>query len=154
MDEKIYLTQEGYQNIKEELDTLKNKTRPNVVERLALARQQGDLSENSEYTSARDDLAFIDGRMEELEDILKNAVVVEEKKGPKGEVCLGCKVTVKTNGNETVYHIVGEWEANPAQKKVSHTSPLGQALIGRKAGEEVEFEAPAGKIVFNIVKID
>jgi transcription elongation factor GreA len=154
MDEKVFLTQEGYQNIKEELDTLKNKTRPNVVERLALARQQGDLSENSEYTSARDDLAFIDGRVEELEDIIKNAVVVEEKKGPKGEVCLGCKVTVKTNGNEVVYHIVGEWEANPAQKKVSHTSPLGQALIGRKTGEEVEFEAPAGKIVFNIVKID
>ncbi|MGI5826455.1 MAG: GreA/GreB family elongation factor, partial [Patescibacteria group bacterium] len=113
-----------------------------------------DLSENSEYTSARDDLAFIDGRVEELEDIIKNAVVVEEKKGPKGEVCLGCKVTVKTNGNEIVYHIVGEWEANPAQKKVSHISPLGKALIGRKAGEEVEFEAPAGKIVFNIVKID
>lgn len=154
MDEKVFLTQEGYQNIKEELDTLKNKTRPNVVDRLALARQQGDLSENSEYTSARDDLSFIDGRIEELENIIKNAVVVEEKEGPKGEVCLGCKVTVKTNGNETVYHIVGEWEANPAQKKVSHTSPLGQALIGRKAGEEVEFEAPAGKIVFNIVKID
>lgn len=154
MDEKVFLTREGYQNIKEELDALQNKTRPNVVERLALARQQGDLSENSEYTAARDELAFIDGRIEELEDIIKNAVVVEERKGPKGEVCLGCRVTVKTNGNEIVYHIVGEWEADPAQKKVSHTSPLGQALIGRKVGEEVEFEAPAGKIVFNIVKID
>ena len=154
MNEKVFLTKDGYQNIQEEFNLLQNKTRPKIVERLVLARQQGDLSENSEYSAACEELAFIDGRIEELENVLNNAVIVEEKEGPKAEVCLGCKVTVKTNGNETVYHIVGEWEADPSQKKVSHSSPLGQALIGRKAGEEVGFEAPAGKIIFNIVKIE
>lgn len=154
MDDKIYLTQEGYQSIWEELETLKNKTRPKVVERLALARSQGDLSENAEYAAARDDLAFVDGRIEELEEIIRHASLVKQNNGPKEIVGLGCKVTVKGENGENVYHIVGEWEANPAQKKVSHTSPLGQALLGRKVGDEVEFEAPAGKVVFSIVKIE
>lgn len=154
MDDKVYLTDTGHQKIKDELDSLKNKTRPNVVDRLALARSQGDLSENTEYSAARDELAFVDGRIEELEEILQKVVLVKEETGPKDAVCLGCKVTVKNNGNQNVYHIVGEWEANPVEKKVSHTSPLGQALIGRKVGEEVEFEAPAGKVVFSIVSIE
>lgn len=154
MDEKVYLTNQGFSKIKDELDNLKNKTRPNVVDRLALARSQGDLSENTEYSAARDELAFIDGRIDELEEILTNVVLVKEKDGPRDTVCLGCKVTVRNGKNEVVYHIVGEWEANPVEKKVSHTSPLGQALLGRKVGEEVAFEAPAGKVVFNVVKID
>jgi len=154
MSDKIYLTQEGFQSIQEELNTLKNKTRPRVVERLALARSQGDLSENTEYAAARDELAFVDGRIEELEEIIHCASLVKQNHGPKDTVCLGCKVTVKSANSESVYHIVGEWEADPAQKKVSHTSPLGRALLGRKVGEEIEFEAPAGKIIFNIVKIE
>lgn len=154
MDNKVYLTKEGHQKIQGELLSLKNKTRPGVVERLALARSQGDLSENTEYSAARDELAFVDGRIEELEEILNNVCLVEEQKGPKETVSLGCKVTVKNNATQGVYHIVGEWEANPVEKKVSHTSPLGRALLGRKVGEEVEFEAPAGKLVFNILKIE
>lgn len=154
MNNKIFLTKEGLAKIKGEYDTLLKLSRPKVVDRLSAARQQGDLSENSEYASARDELAFVDGRVEELEEILKNAAVVEEKGGPRNEVSVGCKVTVKTGKSETDYHIVGEWEANPAEKKVSHSSPLGKALIGRKVGEEVEFEAPAGKVLFKVLRIE
>jgi transcription elongation factor GreA len=154
MNDKVFLTKEGFQKIQEEVNTLKEKSRPNVVDRLTLARMQGDLSENSEYSAARDELAFIDGRIEELEEILRNASLVKEETGPRDTVCLGCKVTVSNGKGEHIYHIVGEWEANPAEKKVSHSSPLGQALIGRKVGEEVEFEAPVGKILFKIVKIE
>jgi transcription elongation factor GreA len=153
-DDKLVLTKEGLAKIKEELRSLQEETRPKVVERLALARQQGDLSENQEYTAARDELAFVDGRIEELIDILDKSVVVKEKTGPKGVVDIGCKVKVKNGQGEHVYHIVGEWEANPAEKKVSHSSPLGKALMGRKVGEEVEFEAPAGKILFNILGVE
>lgn len=154
MNEKIYLTKEGLKKAEKELQELKNQTRPRVVDRLSLARMQGDLSENTEYTSARDELAFVDGRIEELEDILARAVLVEESDTPRDKVCLGCKVTVSNGKEENVYHIVGEWEANPAEKKVSHSSPLGQALLGKKAGDEVEFEAPAGKIVFKVLKVE
>lgn len=154
MEEKVYLTKEGMEKLSRELRSIKEKERPETVERLALARMQGDLSENAEYAAARDALAFIDGRVEEIEEILKNVVLIEEKNGPKESVDVGCKVTVRTNGNEHVYHIVGEWEADPSQKKVSPSSPLGRALIGRRAGEEVEFEAPAGKVIFTVVKID
>jgi len=154
MDEKVYLTEEGLEKIKKELDTLKNQTRPNVVERLSLARLQGDLSENSEYSAAKEQLAFIDGQIEELEEVIKNARVVKGSKKTSDLVSLGCKVTVEVNKKKQLYQIVGEWEADPVQKKVSHSSPLGKALIGRKVGDEVEFEAPAGKVVFKIVKIE
>jgi len=152
-DEKIFLTSEGLEKIKSELENLKEKRRPTVVERLALARSQGDLSENTEYAAAREELAFVDGRIEELEDIVSKASVIQKTGDSYSNVGLGSKVTVKIDGTETVYEIVGEWEANPAKKKVSHSSPLGKALIGKKIGEEVEFEAPAGKILLKIIRI-
>lgn len=154
MDEKVYLTTEGFQKIQGELEALKNKTRPEVVERLSLARGQGDLSENNEYAAARDQLAFIDGRIEELEELLSKVCLVDKTHGSCQCVGLGCRVTVKCGGTECVYSIVGEWEANPAEKKVSNSSPLGQALLGRKVGDEVSFEAPAGKIIYKIVHIN
>ncbi len=154
MEDKVYLTSEGFQKIKNELETLRNKTRPSVVERLSLARMQGDLSENNEYASARDELAFVDGRIEELEELLGKVVLMDSKHGNCDSVCFGCRVTVKNGKDESIYHIVGEWEADPAKKKVSHSSPLGKALLGRKVGEKVEFEAPAGKILYQIVHID
>lgn len=154
MDEKVYLTAEGFQKIKKELETLKNKTRPEVVERLSLARGQGDLSENNEYAAARDQLAFIDGRIEELEELLPKVSLVDKTHDSCQCVGLGCRVTVKCGDSECVYSIVGEWEADPAEKKVSNSSPLGQALLGRKVGDEVSFEAPAGKIIYRIVNIN
>ena len=154
MDEdKVFLTKEGFQKIQKELEELQNKTRPNVVERLSLARNQGDLSENNEYASAKEELAFVDGRIEELEEVLKKVVIIDKDHKCCQEVGLGCRVTVIVDKDEQVYHIVGEWEADPVRKKVSNSSPLGQALIGKKVGEAVEFEAPAGKIIYKILKI-
>lgn len=154
MDEKINLTAEGFQKIKEELSTLKNITRPQVVERLALARVQGDLSENNEYAAAREQLAFVDGRIEELEDLIPLVCVVDKVHSCCSCVGFGCRVTVQNGNSESVFHIVGEWEANPVEKKVSHSSPLGQALIGKKVGDEIEFQAPAGKTTFKIININ
>lgn len=146
------MTAEGLANIKAELAGLKEKKRPQVVERLALARTQGDLAENNEYAAAREELAFVDGRIEELEDVVANASVCDTSSS-KSCVSLGCRVKVKIGGTEIIYEIVGEFEANPTLKKVSANSPLGRALLGKKPGDDVEFEAPAGKVVYKIVDI-
>lgn len=149
---KVHLTQEGFKEIKSELDNLMKNKRPKSVDRVARARDFGDLSENNEYQQARDELSFIDGRIEELQEIIAKAVVVDSKKKRKA-VDIGCKVTLRGNGKKHEYTIVGEWEADPKEKKISHQSPLGKALVGRKVGEEVELEAPAGKIIYEIKKI-
>lgn len=154
VDEKVYLTSDGMQKIRADLALMKDVRRPELVDRLALARAQGDLSENTEYVSARDDLAFLDGQIEELEALLLKVVVIDKSHCLKDCVGLGSKVTVLVDKNEHIYHIVGEWEADPIQKKVSHSSPLGQALIGKNTGQEVEFEAPAGKVVYKIIKVE
>ena len=152
---KIYLTQFGFDQIKAEYDNLTQKRRPETIERLAEARALGDLSENNEYHSAKDELAYIEGRISELDDMLKKVVLIENRHGDCKEVNLGCKVTVKNGDtNEHVFHIVGEWEANPVDKKISHESPLGKSLMGKKIGDKVEVEAPVGKITYTIIKIN
>lgn len=148
------LTQAGYENLKSELDQLVNEKRPKLVERLSYARSQGDLSENSDYINAKEEMEFLDGRISELEDVLKSASIVNGNTGVANGVGVGMKVTVKVNGQEHVYDIVGEWEADPMNKKISPESPLGQALVGKKSGESVEVEAPAGKLVYEIVSIE
>lgn len=148
----IQLTKEGLESLKKELDELTNIKRPKVVERLSNARTQGDLMENSDYHNAKDELEFLDGRIDELSDVLKNAEVVTNG-GTMHGVSLGTSVTVKNNGSTHTFHIVGEWEADPVAKKISHTSPLGQALLGKKVGEKVEVEAPAGKVIYEILEI-
>lgn len=149
---KVTFTKSGMDQITAELDELKNKKLPAAIDRVSRARDFGDLSENAEYHAAKEELAFIEGRVEELEDIIKNAEVVSESNG-NGHVDVGCKVTVELSGKEHTYEVVGEWEADPMAKKISHTSPLGQALMGKKKGDAVEFEAPAGKVVYKIKKI-
>ena len=153
---KIFLTQEGLDELKKELEDLQSTKRPKVLERLAEARAMGDLSENSEYTAAREELALIDGRIEELQEILKGAEVIKEDHSAKGKkaVQLGSKVKVEVKGKHDMFSLVGEWEADPKEKKISHESPLGKALIGKAVGENVEVEAPAGKIVYTVVEID
>jgi transcription elongation factor GreA len=146
------LTKEGLATLKKEHEELVNSKRPDMVARLAAAREQGDLSENSEYTSAKQDLAFIDGRIIELEEILHSAKVISKHKG--GAVDVGSKVTVHIKGKHEVYMLVGEWEADPMQKKISHSSPLGKALLGKKVGETAEVAAPAGKILYKVVEIE
>jgi transcription elongation factor GreA len=146
------MTKEGLAELKAEYDQLLNVKRPEVVERLATARSQGDLAENSEYTAAKQDLAFIDGRIAELEVVLHEAKVISGHS--KKKVDVGCKVTLTIAGKKEMFSIVGEWEADPTQKKISHSSPLGKALLGKKPGDKVEVEAPAGKVIYKIINID
>ncbi len=148
----IQVTAQGLKDLKQELEELKTKKRPEAIDRVARAREFGDLSENSEYHAAREDLSFIEGRINELEEILKQAKVARSS-AKKDKVAIGCKVTLSLKGKEQVYEIVGEWEANPMERKISHTSPLGQALIGKKPGDMVEFEAPVGKLIYQVKKI-
>lgn len=150
--QKIIVTKEGLEELKREYDELVKTKRPAAVARLAEARGQGDLSENSEYTAAKQDLAFLDGRIAELELVLHEAQVVTARS--KKHIDVGCKVTLHIGGKKETFTIVGEWEANPLEQKISHTSPLGKALIGKKVGEDVEVEAPAGKIKYKVVRID
>lgn len=152
MNTKIQLTKNGQADLKSELSELKDVKRPKLVDRLSNARSQGDLSENSDYQSAKEELEFLDGRIDELENVLKNAIIIEPKGG--SGVSVGTKVTVKVNGREVVFNIVGEWEADPMNKKISHDSPLGLALLGKNKGDNVEVEAPAGKVLYEILAVE
>lgn len=151
-NKNVVVTKTGLDALKAEYEELTKVKRPEAVTRLATAREQGDLSENSEYTDAKQNLAFIDGRIAELEVVLHEVKVVTTH--PKGQVDVGCKVTLHIDGKKEVFTIVGEWEADPKEKKISHESPLGKALLGKKVGESVEVEAPAGKIHYKIVHIE
>lgn len=153
MKPKIKLTKEGLDELKRELNELVEVDRPRLVDRLSNARSQGDLSENSDYQSAREELEFLDGRIDELTEVIKNAAIVTNTNTGSG-VGVGTKVTVKVNGKEVVFNIVGEWESDPMNKKISHESPLGKALAGKKVGDKAEVEAPAGKIVYEVVAIE
>lgn len=153
MTKKIQLTQKGLESLKKELSLLLTKKRPALVDRLSNARSQGDLSENSDYQNAKEELEFLEGRIDELESVIKTAKVVSGD-GSKSGVGVGTKVTVRVNGVKTTFEIVGEWEADLTQKKISHTSPLGSSLVGKEVGEKFEVDAPAGKIKYEVVAIE
>jgi len=152
--QKVHLTKEGKEKLEKELNFLVEEKRPKVVERLSAARSAGDLSENNDYATAKEELEFLDRRIEELEKNLAMSVLIDNGKGKNGAVCLGCKVKVSNGTGTHDFCIVGEWEADPAGKKISQSSPLGQALLGKRKGEEIEVEAPAGKVVYKILEID
>jgi transcription elongation factor GreA len=153
-NKKIYLTKEGLAELKKEYDELVKVKRPDVLSRVSQARNMGDLSENAEYVAAREELTFIDGRIDELEVILKEAVVIRENvKASNHAVKLGSTVTLHSGGKKEIFTVVGEWEADPMNKKISHESPLGKVLIGKKVGDKVQVEAPAGKITYAIVNV-
>ncbi len=151
---KIYLTKEGLGELKQEYEELTKVKRPDMLERVSQARSMGDLSENAEYVAAREELSFIDGRIDELEDLIKQAVIIQESHSKGSQIVkLGSTVTVNLKNKKEIFTVVGEWEADPKDKKISHQSPLGKALIGKKVGEKVEVEAPAGKVVYTIVSV-
>jgi transcription elongation factor GreA len=155
MRKNLKLTKEGLSTLSIELEELCDVKRPKLVERLANARSQGDLSENSDYQSAKEELEFLDGRIDELTEVVKTASVISGNgKTENGGVGVGTKVTVKVNGAKTIFDIVGEWEADPMNKKISHESPLGMALVGKKTGDKVDVEAPAGKLQYEIVAVE
>lgn len=152
MTNKIQLTAKGLEALKKELLELIEVKRPFLVERLSNARSQGDLSENSDYQNAKEELGFLEGRIDELNEVIKNAKIVNDS-GNKNGIGVGTKVTVRVNGIKNTFEIVGEWEADIVNKKISHTSPLGSALVGKKVGEKFEVEAPVGKILYEVVSI-
>lgn len=153
--QKIYLTEEGLAQLKREYEELTKVKRPEILSRVSDARNLGDLAENAEYAAAREELSFIDGRIDEIEELLKQVVLIQEEKGraQKKIIDLGSTVVLDIGGKKEIFTLVGEWEADPHAKKISHKSPLGKALLGRKVKEKVEVEAPAGKIFYSIIDI-
>lgn len=152
--DNVLVTSEGLESLKKELDELKNVKLPGVVSRVAKAREDGDLSENSAYQFGKQEQEFLDGRIEQLEEILAKATLVVKDGKKNNSVIVGCKVTVKVGSKNQTFSIVGDWEAKPAEMKISGNSPLGLALIGKRVGEKAEVNAPAGKIAYTIVSID
>jgi transcription elongation factor GreA len=152
---EIYLTSEGLKDLKEELKVLVEEKQPKLIKRVTRARDFGDLTENAEYTNAREELSFVEGRIEELEALITKVKLIRKSKAKKlnKTVKLGCKVTVKIGKAKHIYEVVGEWEADPVSKKISHTSPLGKALLNKKKGDKAEVEAPAGKVVYEILEV-
>jgi transcription elongation factor GreA len=149
---KIQLTKQGYDSLQKEYQDLVKNKKPQTVDRLQKARAMGDLSENSEYSAAKDGLAFVEGRIQEIEEILKTVEVVENHNGGNS-VEVGTSVTVEVNGKKELFQIVGEFEADPMNKKLSQNSPIGQALINKKVGDLIEVTIPAGKVQYKITEI-
>jgi len=150
-DGEEYLTQEKFDELKTELDYLKTTRRTEIAKSLEYARSLGDLSENAEYQEARDLQAATEVRIEQIDTILKSAKIVAPKKG--GAIGLGSKVTLQREGEKEKreYMIVGSEEANIHERKISYLSPLGEAMMGKKKGEEFTFESPNGKVKYKIV---
>ncbi len=150
-----YITVEGLEKLKAELDELVNVRRVELANRLHIAIKQGDLSENADYISAKEEQAFLEGRILELEAVVRNAVLIEDNAGGDGIAVLGSYVTVVEEGydDEESYHIVGVTEADPSKGRISHESPLGKALLGHVVGDVISVQAPAGEIRFRIVEI-
>ncbi len=150
-----YLTSEGAERLRNELAQLKGPGREALAKRLRFAIQQGDLSENADYISAKEEQGFLEGRIQELERILKNVIILEENSQPRLVVDVGAHVTIQEDELDAeTYHLVGPQEASPRQGKISHESPIGCALMGHKVGDVVEVETPGGTLHFTILKIE
>lgn len=152
MDKPVYLTAEGKSQLQEELNHLLTVRRPEVADRIQQAKLDGDISESGEYEDAKNEQAWVEGRIRALEYMMQNAMIIESAKGDT--VGLGSQVVVRDGeGDEYNWTIVGSAEANPRHSRISNESPVGQALMGHKAGEKVLVEAPAGMEEFTIVKV-
>jgi transcription elongation factor GreA len=149
---KVLLTEEGLKKIQEELLNLKEVRRKEVIERIQEAVAHGDLSENADYAQAKEEQAFIEGRIQELEEMQKNAEIIAHN-GNHNIVGIGSTIVVKSNGKEITYTIVGSNEANPAQGRISNESLVGKTLLGTKVGDKVVVETPSGKNQYEIVSI-
>jgi transcription elongation factor GreA len=153
---QVQLTQEGFDEIVKELKELESVKLPQVIKRVETARQYGDLSENAEYHSAKEDQELTETRIADLKSILQNAVVISTKH-KAGTIGVGSELSVKQKSGKATknmtYHIVGEFEANPKAGKISSVSPLGKALMGKKKGDKVTVDVPAGKIEYEILEV-
>lgn len=152
MDEEQYLTKEGLEGLEKELEELRNIKRPEIARRLQESASYGDLSENSEYQEAKSTQAFIEGRISELEEILRKAVIIKE--GVKSStIQVGSKIKVACGDRKETFLIVGASEANPDDGKLSIESPLGRSFLGKKEGDEVSVDTPGGRVKYRIVAI-
>ena len=151
----IYLSQNGYDNLKKELHNLKSVDRPHIINQIAEARDKGDLSENAEYDAAKEAQGLLEARISKLEKDLSNSRVIDESQLSTDSVSLLSKVTIKNlkNNMEMTYAVVSESEANLAEKKISASSPIGKGLLGKKVGEVVEIQIPNGIVNFEIIDI-
>ncbi|WP_087947082.1 transcription elongation factor GreA [Bacillus timonensis] len=157
MVEKVFpMTLEGKQKLEQELEHLKTVKRKEVVERIKIARSFGDLSENSEYDSAKDEQAFVEGRITTIENMIRNAKIIEEDVNSAGKVSLGKSVTFieLPDGEEETYTIVGSAEADPFEGKISNDSPIAKSLLGKNVGDRVTVQTPGGEMLVEITKID
>jgi transcription elongation factor GreA len=155
MDDKaIPLTREGLNRMQQELTELVRTRRPEIAERIKHAREFGDISENAEYTEAKNEQSLLEGRIQTLEAMVRNAVVIEEAPREAGVVALGAEVEVELedDGPET-YQIVGAAEADPIRGRISTESPLGSALLGHRAGEEIEWDSPMGRSRVKVLSV-
>ena len=153
MSQPNYLTPEGEAKLIAELEDLKGPRRDELSARLRSAIQMGDLSENADYHKAKEDQAFLEGRIQEIEAVLRNAVIIEKKSSDKVEV--GTTVTIQEGDfDPETFYVVGAKEADPRNGRISNESPIGAALMGHKVGETVEVQTPGGKMKFKILKIE
>ncbi len=155
MADEMYLTSEGAEKLRAELEELKGPKRDEMAKRLRSAIQMGDLSENADYHKAKEDQGFMEGRIQELEYTLKNAIIVDVDEVPKDAVQVGACVTVQEEGEpEEQYFVVGAKEADPRNGKISNESPIGKALMGGHVGDLVTATTPGGQIKLKILKIE
>jgi transcription elongation factor GreA len=153
--EKKIITPEGARKLREELEFLKGPAREALSVRLRTAIQQGDLSENADYTSAKEEQGFLEGRILDLEELLKNAEVVDPAATPRDVVSIGCRVTViEEDGEPEIFLIVGSSEADSRSRKISYESPIGRALMNHRVGDTVTVLTPSGSLSFRIDRID
>ena len=149
------LTKSSYQKLQEELEDLKVNKRKEIAQKIKEAREQGDLSENAEYDAAKDEQRDIEAHIEELENLLKNAEIIDHKKIDFDKIHMGCKVKIRDMGTrrEMTYEIVPSTEVNSREKKISYESPIGAALMNKEVGEVVEIQIPAGTIRYKVLEI-
>lgn len=154
MDERpVLLTKEGLRQLEAELDELVSVRRVEVAERIRQARDFGDISENAEYTEAKNEQGLLEGRIQTLEAMVRNAVVIEDEPREAGVVGVGASVTVSTEDGDETYAIVGAAEADPLHGRISNESPLGRALLGHRAGDAVEWSSPSGTSQLKILSV-
>lgn len=155
MSDVSYLTKEGEEKLRAELAELKGPRREELSKRLRIAIQQGDLSENADYIQAKEEQGFLEGRILELERVLKDVVTIDMNSGAKDSVVVGARVTVQEEGfPPDTYFLVGAKEAQPSKGMISNESPIGRALLDHKAGDEVEVQTPDGILKLKILKIE
>ncbi len=152
MNDIIYVSPEGLDKLKEELETRRKVTRYEIAARILAAKELGDLSENFEYHVAKEDQAQNESRIIELEDMIRNVKIVEKKTG--GTIGLGSTFTVKQNGVERTFQMVGATEADPLTGRISNDSPLGVAFIGKGAGDQVDVTVPSGVVAYKILSVE